>query len=282
MGRLVNGHDDWQAARIERVAAMRRWEAEDGPEPRRRRRQEGAHMSNAVAEHVEFTRQEAIRQREAPGPGWEVRGFDRSGAGFPTLPDAKLVGDLLTRDQLVPWSAYVARLEQLGAARDEVARLAVALAAADADDTAAADAAVEANAGTAPASCKPERAEAHASAIRYLHALERATLGDLEALRLALVPDWPRMVTTAWGQVADTKKRAPEVLRRGISRVEWALGLAETPSPGASETLSAFEALPLVGWDGHVGELLDALGARMAEALAAEAAEGEALATQGA
>ena len=38
MGRLVNGHDDWQAARIERVRRLREWEAEDPEPPPRRRR----------------------------------------------------------------------------------------------------------------------------------------------------------------------------------------------------------------------------------------------------
>ena len=82
------------------------------------------------------------------------------------------------------------------------------------------------------------------------------------------------MLTKAWAGLADERKRqTPESLARHIGRVEWTLGLRDSPSPEPSGTLAAVEVLPRLGWEGLVAELLDGLGQRVAAALAAEAAE---------
>jgi hypothetical protein len=226
-----------------------------------------------IERHLAFAEAERQRQRDLPGAGWQARSA-RGLVDFPVPIDVALVADLLSVEQRHTWDAYLARLDQLAAARTEAGRLAVLVAAAENDDLAAARAAVETG-ESVPASVRPGRVADHDTALRYVHALEGVATDELEALRLALVPAWPTMLAKAWTDVAELKpkQRTPEALRRGIARVEWAMGLTESPALGGSDALAVLDALPMVAWEGHVDELLDGLGQRVAATLAHEQAE---------
>jgi hypothetical protein len=202
-----------------------------------------------------------------PGPGWLVTGAERGMGTPPAPPPAELTDGLLDSEQRRALDDYCEALDALVTARAAMAARRAELDRAVEDDRDAADEAFAAGAGTAPVSVVGVRQLELDRALRHSEAALRACLPALGEVWQQLVPapHWRALLELAWQQLVDERKQTPDVMRRRVAAVCWALDLGDRLTPnGHASAVVALDAVPVSKWEAGLAEVLDGLGEQVA------------------
>jgi hypothetical protein len=208
--------------------------------------------------------------RTRPGAGWLVTGADRGVGTPPSPPPHEVTVGLLDADQRGALDRYSTALDALAAAREAMAARRRQLDRAVEDDRDAADEALAAGADTAPPSVAGARGVELDRALRYAEAALRACVPALGEVWQVLGPPERRRVLLekAWAALDGERKRDPASIRRRVASVTWALAVGDRLTPGRAVALDALDAVPVSQWEQGLAEVLDALGAQVADAIA--------------